>query len=162
MPKRFIEETNIKNSNSEFQYDDSGDQLRKKIKLENLKIVEKIKEIDANIDISEHEVHKFLLIFHILAETINSQESHEETEGFVTDAIVQIVNIIAGLLKNNIDNLNIPAVLKSSLKKLKILFMHTKDKEECKPGEPEPENATNSVQTEKAGETSGEGPKEQR
>ena len=40
--------------------------------------------------------------------------------------------------------------------------MHTKDKEECKPGEPEPENATNSVQTEKAGETSGEGPKEQR
>ena len=74
---------------------------------------------------------------------------------------MQIVNIIAGLLKNNIDNLNIPAVLKSSLKKLKILFMHTKDKEECKPGEPEPENATNSVQTEKAGETSGEGPKEQ-
>ena len=29
MPKRSIEETNIKNSNSEFQYDDSGDQLRK-------------------------------------------------------------------------------------------------------------------------------------
>ena len=75
---------------------------------------------------------------------------------------MQIVNIIVGLLKNNIDNLNIPAVLESSLKKLKILFMHTKDKEECKPGEPEPENATNSVQTEKAGETSGEGPKEQR
>ena len=124
MPKRFIEETNIKNSNSEFQYDDSGDQLRKKIKLENLKIVEKIKEIDANIDISEHEVHKFLLIFHILAETTNSQESHEETDGLVTDTIVQIVNIIAGLLKNNIDNLNLPAVLKSALKKLKR-FVYT-------------------------------------
>ena len=40
--------------------------------------------------------------------------------------------------------------------------MHTKDKEECKPGEPEAENAPNSVQTEKAGETSGDGPKEQR
>ena len=116
MPKRFIEETNIKNSNSEFQYDDSGDQLRKKIKLENLKIVEKIKEIDANIDISEHEVHKFLLIFHILAETTNSQESNEETDGFVADKIAQIVNIIAGLLKNNIDNLNLPTILKSSLK----------------------------------------------
>ena len=124
MPKRSIEETNIKNSNSEFQYDDSGDQLRKKIKLENLKIVEKIKEIDANIDISEHEVHKFLLIFHILAETTNSQESHEETDGLVTDTIVQIVNIIAGLLKNNIDNLNLPAVLKSALKKIKR-FVYT-------------------------------------
>ena len=87
------------------------------MKLEKQKIVEKIKEIDENIDINEHEVHKFLLIFHILAKTINSQESHEETDGFVTDAIVQTVNIIAGLLNNNIDNLNISAVLKSALKK---------------------------------------------
>ena len=116
MPKRSTEETNIKNSNSEFQYDDSGDQLRKKIKLENQKIVEKIKKIEANIDISEHEVHRFLLIFHILAETINSQESHEETDGFVADTMVQIVKIIAGLLKNNIDNLNLPTILKRALK----------------------------------------------
>ena len=116
MSKRSIEKTNIEKPNSEFEYDDSENQLRKKIKLENQKIVEKIKEIDENIDISEHEVHTFLLIFHILAETINSQESHEETDGFVTDVIVQIVNIIAGLLKNNIDNINIPAVLKSALK----------------------------------------------
>ena len=162
MPKRFIEETNIKNSNSEFQYDDSGDQLRKKIKLENLKIVEKIKEIDANIDISEHEVHKFLLIFHILAETTNSQESNEETDGFVADKIAQIVNIIAGLLKNNIDNLNLPTIYKKFFKKLKSLFIQTKRKEEAKPGEPESENATNSVQIKEASETSGDGAKEQR
>ena len=162
MSKRSIEETNIEKPNSEFEYDDSENQLRKKIKLENQKIVEKIKEIDENIDISEHEVHKFLLIFHILAETINSQESHEETDGFVTDAIVQIVNITAELLKNNIDNLNIPAVLKSALKKLKSLFVQTKDREKGKPGEHEPENAINSVQTEKASETSGDGAKEKR
>ena len=73
-----------------------------------------------------------------------------------------IVNIIAGLLKNNIDNLNIPAVLKSALKKFKSFFIQTKDQEEGKPGESEPENATNSVQTKKAGETSGDGAKEQR
>ena len=65
-----------------------------------------------------------ILIFHILAETTNSQESHEETDGLVTDTIVQIVNIIAGLLKNNIDNLNLPAVLKSALKKIKR-FVYT-------------------------------------
>ena len=161
MSKRSIEETNIENSVSEFHYDDSGDQLRKKIKLENQKIVDKIKEIDENIDISEHEVHKFLLIFHILAETINSQESHEETDGFVTDEIVQIVNIIAGLLKNNIDTLNLPTILKSALKKLKNLFIQNKENEEAKPGQPKPENAENSVQTEATSQASENGGKEQ-
>ena len=125
MSKRSIEETNIENSDSEFRYNDSRDKLRKKIKLENQKIVEKIKELDQNIDISEYEVHKFLLIFHIYAETINPQELHEETDGFVTDAIVQIVHIIAGLLKNNIDTLNLLTILKIALKKLKSLFIHT-------------------------------------
>ena len=69
MSKRSIEETNIESLNSEFEYDDSENQLRKKIKLENQKILEKIKEINEDIDISEHEVHKFLLIFHTLVET---------------------------------------------------------------------------------------------
>ena len=123
MSKRSIEETNNESLNSEFEYDDSENQLRKKIKLENQKILEKIKEINEDTDISEHEVHKFLLIFHTLVETINSEEAQEETDGFVTDAILQIVNITAGLLKNNIDSLNIPAVLKSILKKLKSLFI---------------------------------------
>ena len=90
--------------------------LEKKIKLANQKILEKIKEIEEDIDISEHEVRKFLLIFHTLVETINSEQPQEETDGFVTDAILQIVNTIAGLLRNNIDSLNIPAVLKSALK----------------------------------------------
>lgn len=85
----------------------------------------------------------------------------EETDGIVTDTILQIVNIIAGLLKNNIDNLNIPAVLKSALRKLKSLFIQTKDTKEVKPGEPEPENAENSVQTEKPGESSRDGTKKQ-
>ena len=63
MSKRSIEETNIESLNSEFEYDDSENQLRKKIKLENQKILEKIKEINEDIDISEHEAHKFLLFF---------------------------------------------------------------------------------------------------
>ena len=74
-------------TNSEFKYDNSENQLRKKIKLENQKILDKIKEIE-DIDISEHEVHKFLLIFHTLVETVNSEQPQEETNGFVTDAIL--------------------------------------------------------------------------
>ena len=141
MAKKSIEENFNEGSNSEFKYDDSENQPRKKIKLENPKILDKIKEIEEDIDISEHEVHKFLLIFHTLVETVNSEQPQEETDGFVTDAILQIDNAIAGLLRNNIDTLNIPAVLKSALKKLKSLFIRqTTETEEGKIGEPEPEN----------------------
>ena len=134
--------------------------LEKKIKLENQKILENIEEINEDIDISEHEVHKFLLIFHTVVETINSEEAGEETDGFATDAILQIVNIIAGLLKNNIDSLNILAVLKSALKKLKSLFIpQTKDTEESKTGEEKPENGENSNETQETSETGGDGVK---
>ena len=125
-------------------------------------MLEKIKEINEDIDISEYEVHKFLLIFHTLVEAINSQEARVETDGFVTDTILQIVNIIAGLLNNNIDSLNIPAVLKSALKKLKSFFIpQMKDTEEGKTGEPEPENVNNSNEAQEASETSRDGAKEQ-
>ena len=123
MAKRSIAETYNEDSNSEFKYGDSENQLRKKIKLEIDMILDKVVEMDKEIDISEHEVHKFLLIFHTLAETISSDEPQEETDGFVTDTVLQIVNVIAGLLKNNIDSLNIPAVLRNALKKLKSLFI---------------------------------------
>ena len=141
MAKKSIEENFNEGSNSEFKYDDSENQPRKKIKLENPKILDKIKEIEEDVDISEHEVHKFLIIFHTFVETINSDQPQEETDGFLTDTILQIVNVIAGLLKNSIDNVNIPAVLKSALKKLKSLFIRqTTETEEGKIGEPEPEN----------------------
>ena len=80
----------------------------------------------------------------------------------MTDTILQIANIIAGLLKNNIDSLNIPAVLKSALKKLKRLFIpQTKDTEEGKTGEPEPGNAKNPTKGQKASEAARDGTKEQ-
>ena len=80
----------------------------------------------------------------------------------MTNTILQIVNIIAGLLKNNIDSLNIPAVLKSALKKLKSLFIpRTKDTEEGKTGDPEPENAKNPTKAQEASAASGDGEKEQ-
>ena len=78
--------------------------LEKKVKLEIDMILDKVVEMDKEIDISEHEMHKFLLIFHTLAESVNPDQPQEETDGFVTDTILQIVNVIAGLLKNNIDS----------------------------------------------------------
>ena len=102
-------------------------------------------------------------MFHTPVETINSKEAREETDGFVTDTILQIVNKIVGLLKNNIDSLNIPAVLKIALKKLKSLFIpQTKDTEESKTGELEPENDKNPSVAQEASESSRDWAKEQR
>ena len=139
MSKRSIGDANNENLNSEFEYDDLENQLRKKIQLKHEKIISKIRETNEEIDISEHEVYKFLLIFHTLIETVNSVETEEETDGLVADAILQIVNLIAGLLKSNIDNSTVPAVLKSVLK----IFIHS-TKKEGKPGKVEPGNGENS------------------
>ena len=80
----------------------------------------------------------------------------------MTDTILQIVNVIAGLLKNSIDSLNIPAVLRNALKKLKSLFIpQTKDSEEGKTGVAKPENADNTNETQETSEASRGGSKEQ-
>ena len=107
-------------------------------------------------------MHKFLLIFHTLVETVNSEQPPEEPDRFMTDAILQLVNTIAGLLRNNIDTLHIPAVLKSTLKILKSLFIpQTKDSEEGKTGVAEPENGHNTNDTQEASEASRDESKEQ-
>ena len=126
MAKRSIEETYSEDSNSEFKYDNLEDKLSKKIKLEFDIILDKVQEIKQKIDISENEVYKFLLIFHNLVQTINSNEPQEETDRLMADVILQIVNTIIQLLKNNIDSLNIPAVLKSALKTTKLLYSSNK------------------------------------
>ena len=124
MSKRTIEETTA----TEFSFDDSNEQLRKKIKLLNDNIIERIKEIDEETDINEHEVHKFLLIFHSLFEIVTSEETFEETDGILNDTIFAVCIIIVGLLRNNIDSLKLPAILKTALKKLRNLFVGDKRK----------------------------------
>ena len=64
-------------------------ELRKKIKLEN--------EIISNI-----------LIFHLLMETVISEESLDNTDGIVSDTILKIVLKISEFLKNNTDSRKIP------------------------------------------------------
>ena len=46
MAKRTIEDSKSEDFETDFKYDDEEKQLRKKIKLENEKIVSKIKEIE--------------------------------------------------------------------------------------------------------------------
>ena len=90
-----------------------------------------------------------------------SEETFEKTDGILNDTILVVCNVIAGLLKNNIDSLKLPAILKTALKKLKNLFAGAKSGEsEWK--EPEvKENAENSIQAKETNAPSGKGREEQ-
>ena len=85
-------------------------------------ILDKLKDIHEEIDINEHEVERFLLIFHTLMETVNSEEVLDNTDHAITDAILKIVLRLSELLKNNIDSLKLPDIFKIALKKIKNLF----------------------------------------
>ena len=61
-------------------------------------ILDKIKDIDEEIDINEHKVETFLLIFHTLIQTVNSEEVLDNTDGIATDTILKIVLRLSELL----------------------------------------------------------------
>ena len=74
-------------------------ELKKRIKLEKEIILDKIKEFKEDFNINEHEVQKFLLIFHTLMKVVSSDEELGLPAGAVTDSILQIVLKISELLK---------------------------------------------------------------
>ena len=112
---------------------ESFETLRKRIKSEHDFIISKSKQINKNIDLTEHEVYKFLIILHTLIEPADfTDEITEETDGVVTDIIIKIVLKIAELIKQNIDTLPLPNILKQALKTIKEIFNGKKQAEESK------------------------------
>ena len=105
--------------------DDPSYNLRKKIKIEHDFIISRAKRVNEELDLTDHEVNKFLIIFHTLLDTIdiNSEISEpEETDDVVTDIILQIVLKISSLIRQNVDSLPLPQILKDALKVIKELF----------------------------------------
>ena len=105
---------------------DDGASMAKKIKLEHKLIWDKIYKNHPDIDTSEHEIHKILLIFSLLLETFLNKgeiDSMDAKDG-VQDIIVAVGKTLLKLLKGNIESLKLPAVIKNVLKKLKsFLFL---------------------------------------
>ena len=112
--------------------EDYNENLKKKIKLLNDKFAKDILDLEENLNLDNHEVSKFLLIFARLTKTMTSEEDsqqNDETDGIVSDTISIICNLITDLLKNNIDQLSVPAPVKTSLKILKRIFKLIKEKQ---------------------------------
>ena len=84
-------------------------------------------------------------------EAINPEENLEEGDGVITDTFALIISKLSDLLRQNIDSLKLPAILKSALKKIKSLFSVEKTKED----------AQRTTETQTSKETSGDGAKEQ-
>ena len=61
-------------------------------------------------------------------EAINSEENLEEADGVITDTFALIISKLSDLLRQNIDSLKLPAILKSALKKIKNYSTSKKQK----------------------------------
>ena len=139
MSKRETVDTDL---NKNDRTNDDSAVLRKKIKAENDFILSKAKRINESIDLTDHEVNKFLIIFYTLLDTVDlsSEISElEETDGIATDIILKIVLKITGLIRQNIDSLPLPKILKDALKVVKELFNGKKLTQDSRGGSMETE-----------------------
>ena len=139
MSKRETVDTDL---NKNDKANDNSAVLRKKIKAENEFILSKAKRINESIDLIDHEVNKFLIIFHTLLDTVDlsSEISElEETDGIVTDIILKVVLKITELIRQNIDLLPLPKILKDALKVIKELFNGKKSTQDSRGGSVETE-----------------------
>ena len=144
--------------------EDYNKNLNKKVKILNDKIANEILDLEENVEVDNHEVSKFLLIFAQLTKTMTSEkdsEQDDETDGIVSDTVSIICNLITDLLKNNIDQLSIPAPVKTSLKILKRIFKLIKEKQ-LKNNAEFSHRETSTEEREETDETSWEGGEEQR
>ena len=139
MSKRETVDTDL---NKNDRTNDTSAILRRKIKVEHNYILSRAKTINESIDLTEHEVNKFLIIFHTLLDTVDLASEifeFEETEGIVTDIILKIVLKITELIRQNIDSLPLPKILKDALKVIKELFNGKKSSQDSRGGSMETE-----------------------
>ena len=139
MSKRETVDTDL---NKNDRTNDTSAALSKKIKTEHEFILSRAKRINESIHLTDHEVNKFLIIFHTLLETVDlsSEISElEETDGIVTDIILKIVLKITELIRQNIDSLPLPKILKDALKVIKELFNGKKSMQDLRGGSVETE-----------------------
>ena len=112
-------------------------ELKKRIKLENEVILDRIKDINEDLNINEREVQKFVLVLHTLMKVVSSNEGLDLLDGTAADLVLQVVLKISELFKSNIDSLKLPEFLKNVLKKRKSLFNKQTDQDAEHTGEAE-------------------------
>ena len=91
--------------------------LSKKIKLEQKLLLVAISNKHSEIDINDHEIQKFLLIFNLLIEAESDKISNgKDAEDGIPDILITIAAKLLQLLHINVDTLKLPDIIKSALK----------------------------------------------
>ena len=98
----------------------------KKITLEHKLISVTISNKHPEIDIDDHKIQKFLLIFNLVLEAELNKENVEDSEGGIPDILITIATKLLELLCNNIDSLKLPKIIKDALRKLKSFIVKDK------------------------------------
>ena len=71
----------------------------------------------SEIDINDHEIQKFLLIFNLLIEAESDKISNgKDAEDGIPDILITIAAKLLQLLHINVDTLKLPDIIKSALK----------------------------------------------
>ena len=142
---------------------ETAETISKKIKLEQKLISESISKNYPDIDITDHEVNKFLLIFNLLLETSLNEERlleikpQDSEDGSIEDTIILVVTKLISILKGNVESLKLPKIIKIGLKKLKtyLFFNDGKNKNDSKnsigPKKDEPSTEVSSTSCRKTG-----------
>ena len=95
-------------------------EFSKKIKLEHKLISVTIGNKHPEIDIDDHEIQTFLLIFNLLLEAeLNKDSLDTDSEDRIPDILITVATKLLGLLHNHIDSLKLPKIIKDALRKLK-------------------------------------------
>ena len=102
-------------------------EFSKKIKLEHKLILVTIGNKHPEIDIDDHEIQTFLLIFNLLLEAeLNKDSLDTDSEDRIPDILITVATKLLGLLHNHIDSLKLPKIIKDALRKLKSFIVKDK------------------------------------
>ena len=97
-----------------------------KINLEHKLISVTISNKYPEINIDDHEIQKFLLIFNSLLEAELNKENTEDSEDGIPAILITIATKLLEHLHNNIDSLKLPKIIKGALRKLKYFIVKDK------------------------------------
>ena len=92
---------------------ETAETISKKIKLEQKLISESISKNYPDIDITDHEVNKFLLSFNLLLEISLNEErllevkTQDSEDGPIEDTIILVVTKLIPIFKGNVESLKL-------------------------------------------------------
>ena len=122
--KRLAERTKNKMSNKmskkALDIPENETEFSKKTKLGHKLISVTISNKHPEIDIDDHQIQNFLLIFNLLLQAeLNKDNLNIDSEDGIPDILITIATDLLDFLHKNIDSLSLPKLINNGLKKLK-------------------------------------------